>query len=87
MRCPEGFITVRNADFPVGDQCLICPAGKYSIVPALYTNLNKTVGDAKDVSSKCNKCPSGADCSGGQSVIPRAGTSLIPQPSTLKPES
>jgi len=73
IRCPPGYILVRDETVPDLDQCSICPSGKYSAVPALLGNVNKSTVSVNDVNEKCSRCPSGAECPGGNQVIPRPG--------------
>lgn len=75
--CPPGFTIVRSdvKGMELLDQCVMCPAGKYSRQPAVVTGSSRLVFETIDearIENMCFDCPTGAECEGSQ-VTPRKG--------------
>ena len=86
LQCPPGYLLVRRrddepADSGIGDnpqldQCSKCPVGRYSIVPAdFYGEQVLVESDVKvaAIGQKCEQCPLGAVCNGGDQIREKTG--------------
>lgn len=65
--CPAGYILVRS-ESPLSDTCVLCPAGRYSAVPAQFPD-TLAVPLAQNALDRCNPCELGMNCSLGGSNI------------------
>jgi hypothetical protein len=77
--CPAGYILVRDHDQPESDECVQCPAGKYSTKKATYSEFGDVlhtlvVTRASLALSLCQECNwLRSKCSGGDDVTPIRG--------------
>jgi hypothetical protein len=71
VRCPRGYVLVRDEDKPALDRCTPCPPYTYSIEEAVYGQ-KMSVGQGDEI--VCNPCSRGkATCLGKDNVSPLPG--------------
>jgi len=75
VKCPVGYVLIRDEDQPVLDRCVACAPDTYSVEEAVF---GKKLWDrsVENYNQYCHPCPrSRAMCSGGNDIRPLAGCS------------
>ena len=78
VKCPPGFVLIRDEADPVSDRCVPCAPDTYSVEEAVF---GERLWDrsVENYNQYCHPCPrSRAMCGGANDVRPLAGAPLMP---------